>query len=156
MTTIKVKKLHSAAKLPSKAFQTDAGLDICCVSDPSFIESGGENIFIFESCTSHLFHTGISVEIEPGYCLALWDKSGLATKFGLTTLAGIVDSGYVGEVLVCLYNFNGKYDDPVIIREGQKIVQGLVLPVPLVDIIEVGELSDTDRGSGGFGSTGKF
>jgi dUTP pyrophosphatase len=82
----------------------------------------------------------------------MWDKSGVAFNHKLKTLSGVIDSGYRGESLVSLINLG---TEPYIVEKGHKIVQMLIQKVERVKIIEADELSDTSRGNGGFGSTGK-
>ena len=95
--------------------------------------------------------TGIKVAIPPGHAGLIWDRSGLAAKNGLHTLAGVIDSGYRGEVGVVLINL-GK--DTFTIEKGMRIAQMLIQPVVCAGIVEVASLSQTARGEGGFGSTG--
>lgn len=96
--------------------------------------------------------TGVALEIPEGYVGLIWDKSGLSQKFGLRTLGGVVDSGYRGEVMVGIINLS---KDPYIFEKGHKVAQMLIQKREHCDIVEVEQLSETERGSGGFGSTGK-
>ena len=90
--------------------------------------------------------------IPEGHAGLIWPRSGMAVKQGVDVFAGVVDSGYRGEVMVCLYNSSSS---PVEISKGDRIAQMLIQPVPLVRIAEVSNLDDTSRGDGGFGSSGK-
>ncbi len=138
---IKIKKLHSVAKIPEYAHSTDAGLDIFSI----------EKVVIFPGVRV-LISTGIAMEIPHGFVGLIWDKSGVATKHGLKTLAGVVDAGYRGEIKVGLINLS---TTDYSIEIGDKIAQMLIQKVEHVTIQEVLELSDTPRGVGAFGSTGE-
>ena len=96
--------------------------------------------------------TGIAMEIPDGYVGLIWDKSGLSQKAGLKTLGGVVDAGYRGEVLVGVINLskeNYKFE------KGHKVAQMIIQKREHCDIVEVAELGSSERGSAGFGSTGK-
>lgn len=99
-----------------------------------------------------LVGTGVAMEIPDGYVGLIWDKSGLSNNHGLKTLGGVIDAGYRGEVKVGLVNLS---DKDYTVRAGEKVAQMLIQKVEHVAIEEVPELSDTSRGDGGFGSTGK-
>lgn len=138
---LKVKRLHPEAQLPTRANKTDAGLDLYSIEE-KVLAPGARAII----------KTGISVEFPGGYGLFIWDRSGLSTRNGLHRLAGVVDSLYRGEVGVALINLGqGSYT----IKVGDKIAQAILAPIALPTVIEVDELSDTTRGEGGFGSTGR-
>ena len=143
---IKVKRLTETAKLPTKAHDTDACFDLY-VDEPEL-----EYIWINEGC-SFSFHTGISTEIPRGYFCAIFARSGLGIKKNLrpSNCVGIIDSDNRGEWLVNLIN-DGKTAQ--CIQHGDRVSQFCILPVLDFDLVEVEHLSDTDRGSGGFGSTG--
>lgn len=138
---IKFQLLRADAKLPQYAHNTDAGFDI--YSTETKILASGER---------YVFQTGLSSEISEGYFVSLRDKSGLAAKYGLHALAGVIDSGYRGEWGVVIVNTG---QDPVTINKGDKIAQGILQPAPQAKIVAVDNLSETERGSGGFGSTGR-
>jgi dUTP pyrophosphatase len=96
--------------------------------------------------------TGIALEI-PESCVGLiWDKSGLSHRHGIKTLGGVIDSGYRGEVMIGIINLS---NTPYTFEKGHKVAQMIVQRIELVDIIEVEELTETERGDSGFGSTGK-
>jgi dUTP pyrophosphatase len=145
--TIKVKKLTSTATIPTKSRKTDAGYDL--YSD--------EDIAIYPEDTK-LISTGIAFAIPDGYAGLIWDRSGLGTK-GIHRHAGVVDSSYRGEVKVALYNARPGHvdftDNMYFISRGDRIAQILFQKVPHFDLVETEELDDTDRGSSGFGSSGK-
>ena len=96
--------------------------------------------------------TGIRMAIPSGYVGLIWDKSGIALKHGMTTIGGVIDAGYRGEITILLHNLSTQ---PFTIEKGKKIAQMLIQPVEQKEIIEVPELDmNTQRGQGGFGSTG--
>lgn len=138
---LKIKKLYATAKIPVYAHHSDAGFDLCAV----------ESVMISAGARA-LIGTGIAMEIPEGYVGLVWDKSGLSNNHGLKTLGGVVDAGYRGEVKVGLINLS---DEDYHIQAGHKIAQMLIQKVEYAGIKEVAELSDTARGHGGFGSTGK-
>jgi dUTP pyrophosphatase len=140
MISFKVKKLSPEAVVPTKENPGDAGIDV--YANESHTLQPGER---------HTFGTGVSVEIPDGYVALFWDRSGLGSK-GIHRLAGVVDSGYRGEWKVVLLNTT---DEPYEIKKGDKIVQCVLQKFEPVDIQEVEELSDTERGEAGFGSSGR-
>lgn len=133
--------LEKGAYLPTRAHEADAGYDLRAT----------EGCTIFPGM-SKVFDTGVHVQLPKGTCGLLVSKSGLNTKFGLVS-TGLIDSGYTGSVRVKLYNHGM---NPVSIEIGQKISQLVILPIFTPELEVVEELEDTDRGDGGFGSTGKF
>ena len=138
--TLKVKRLVPNAKLPMYATLYDAGMDL--YSSKTIILSPGQRVIV---------PTGIAVGIPKGYVGLIWDKSGIAFSSGLKTLGGVIDSGYRGEIGVIIHNLSL---DEYTIQEGKKIAQMLVQKIEQKEIIEVDSLDETDRGDGGFGSTG--
>jgi len=138
---LKIKKLHPDAKIPHYAHHDDAGFDLFAVKDITVKK--GERTAI---------PTGIAMEIPEGYVGLIWDKSGLAMKHGIKTIGGVVDSAYRGEVLIGVINFG---ESDYTFEKGHKIAQMIIQKKEFVDFEEVKELSDTTRGDGGFGSTGK-
>lgn len=139
--TLKIKRLHEDAKIPSYARPGDAGLDLYAVGEVIL----APNIRV-------IIPTGIAMEIPDGYVGLIWDKSGLSIKHGLKTLGGVVDSGYRGEVLVGIMNFS---DAEYTIHKGEKVAQMIIQRKESIVVEETIELSETARGEGGFGSTGK-
>jgi dUTP pyrophosphatase len=138
---LKVKKVHPEAKLPNYAHPHDAGMDLFALEEVNI--KPGETARI---------RSGIAIEIPEGYVGLCWDKSGLSMKNGIKVLAGVIDSGFRGELVMGVINL-GK--EVYIFEKGHKVMQMLIQPVEIVDIMESEELSDTSRGEGGFGSTGK-
>ena len=135
------KKLNNDAKNPVYAYEDDAGFDLFSVEAINI--KAGEIVQI---------HTGLSFEIPKGCVGLIWDKSGLSQKFGLKTLGGVIDSGYRGEVLIGIINLS-KTDFNL--EKGQKVAQMIIQKKEYCEIIERGDLSETERGSGAFGSSGK-
>jgi len=136
----KVKLLHPDAKVPTYADEEAAGCDIYSIEDHEF--QPGE---------TYKISTGIAIEIRKGKVLLLWDRSGMGSK-GIPKYAGVIDSNYRGELKVVLHNST---DRPYRVSKGDKIVQGICQDYYRVLWETANELSDTSRGSGGFGSTGK-
>ncbi|MDI6697649.1 MAG: dUTP diphosphatase [Candidatus Saccharicenans sp.] len=141
MMKVLIKKISPEARTPAYGHQGDAGFDLfSCIQ---LTINPGETAAV---------PTGLQMAIPSGYVGLIWDKSGIALG-GVHRLAGVVDSGYRGEVRVVLTNL-GK--QPFVIRSGMKIAQMLIQPVQMVDIVEVDSLDRTARGEGGFGSTGLY
>ena len=136
---LKVKKLAEHARLPSYAHEGDAGMDLFSAEEA-----------ILKPLQPYAVPTGISIEIPEGFVGLVWDKSGLALK-GIKTMAGVIDSGYRGEIRIVLINLE-KSDFKI--ENGTKIAQLLIQPVARAEILESHELSDTARGHKAFGSTG--
>ena len=139
---LKVQRLCDDAILPSYAHPGDAGLDICAC-ESARLDPG-------ESC---MVKTGISIELPPGTEAQVRPRSGLALKHGVTVLnsPGTIDEGYRGEVGVIRINLGAV---PFVVEQGMKIAQMVVAPVMTVEVEKVDDLTDTARGTGGFGSTG--
>ena len=137
---IKVKKLSEDAILPKYAKADDAGMDFYSNQDTQILPNERK-----------LINTGISIAIPKGYVCLIWDKSGIATKHGVKTMAGVIDSGYRGEIKILFHNLS---NETYLIEKNKKIAQMLIQPVEQREIVEVEELDNTDRGTGGFGSTG--
>ena len=138
---IKFKKMDSNAKLPSYANPGDAGMDFY----------SAEN-YVLRPNERKTVKTGIAMAIPVGYVGLIWDKSGLASKKGIKTMAGVVDSGYRGEVQIVLHNLG---NEDFVVEKDMKIAQMLIQPIHQPRLEEVAELDETKRGEGGFGSTGK-
>lgn len=136
---MKVKKLHPQAKLPVRAHATDSGADLFAL----------ERTVLPPHAISHV-HTGIAVELPENTSGIIWGKSSVESK-GIKAMAGLIDAPYRGELIVCMYNLNST---EFVFEAGQKIAQLVVLPTLYPSFEEVAELTDTARGSGGFGSTG--
>ena len=139
---VMVKKLHPDAIIPSYAHLGDACIDIYSVED--IIIKAGERVLV---------STGLAMEFPEGYVCLIWDKSGLAAKSGIKTMCGVIEHTYRGEYKIVMFN-TSKEDFKI--SKWQKICQALIQPIITAEIEEVQELSDSARGSGGFGSTGDF
>lgn len=147
MITIKIKKEHpDVSTIPTRAFSSDAGLDMYAyINSPEGIKiHPGETIMI---------GTGISMSIPTGYFGGIFARSGLSTKEGLrpANCVGVVDAGYRNEIMVALHNDSNEIRTVI---NGQRIAQIIILPVLDVNLTEVNELDETDRGANGFGSSG--
>lgn len=125
-----------------RANPTDAGMDLLASEDK-----------VIPPLSRAVVSTGISMEIPEGYYGKIAPRSGLALKYGIDVLAGVVDSPYRGEIRVIL--FNTDKEETFNIRQGDKIAQIIIEKHYNFDFVEVDELSHTERGAGGFGSTGR-
>lgn len=141
---IKIKRLSETATLPTRGSVAAAGYDLYADIEETTIQPG----------ETKKIPAGISVEIPEGYFGGIFARSGLSTKEGLrpANCVGVIDADYRGPIMVALHN-----DSDVVrtITPGEKIAQMVVLPFLSVEFEEVEELTDTERGAGGFGSTGK-
>ncbi|MBI4919937.1 dUTP diphosphatase [Candidatus Azambacteria bacterium] len=137
---LKIQKIDSNASAPNYATKGDAGLDFYSAED-----------IVLKPGQRQAVNTGIKMEIPAGYVGLVWDKSGLALKNGIKTMAGVVDAGYRGEIKIVLINFG---NEDFIVKKGFKIAQMLIQKIeePTIEIVE--ELSDSERSENGFGSTG--
>jgi dUTP pyrophosphatase len=140
-THLKVKKINDKAKIPTRSHMNDAGMDLCSL----------EKLVVLPQ-TRSIIPTGICIEIPEGYYGRVAPRSGLAAKNGIDIFAGVVDCSYRGEIKVILYNSDKQ--NPFIINEGDRIAQLIIEKYYNFPIEVVSDLSDTSRGSGGFGSTG--
>jgi dUTP pyrophosphatase len=138
---IKVKKTEERAIIPTRSNSDDAGWDLYSITTRPIAPSQRVTI-----------RTGISLQIPEEYVGLIWPRSGMSVKNGIDVLAGVVDSGYRGEIKVCLLNTSREWMD---IKEGDRIAQILFQEVPHFKLQEVEILQNSDRGQGGFGSTGK-
>lgn len=137
---IKVQTMSKYGRVPTKINPSDAGWDIYAAEDA-----------IIDPSKSQLISTDMAMAIPEGYVGLIWDRSGMAAKRGIHRFAGVIDSGYRGEVKVCLWNSSNEH---CIINKGDRIAQILFQPVPSLPLIQVQNLNDTSRGKKGFGSTG--
>ena len=138
--------LDEGAYMPERAHEWDAGLDIMT---PKAFTIRGSNIM--DGSGKIVIDTGVHVEIPEGYVGLLMSKSGLNVKHNLTG-EGVIDSHYTGSIAVKLYNDGG---EPYHFNAGDKLIQLLIVPVLTPELEVVDSLEETDRGDGGFGSTGK-
>ncbi len=139
---MKIKKLNPEAKLPTYGSTDAAGMDLYAVAGGEI--KAGETVMI---------GTGIAMAIPKGYVGLIYARSGLACKQDLAPAnkVGVIDADYRGEIIVALHN-HGKEDR--LVQAGDRIAQMVITPYETVALEEVDELDDTDRGAGGFGSTG--
>ena len=140
--TLKFKRVHPDAVLPAYAHPSDAGMDIRSVEE-----------LVIPAGKRALVHTGLVILLPPLYEAQVRPRSGLALKAGVTVLnaPGTIDSGYRGEIGVILANFG---DADFKVAKGDKIAQLVIAPVTQPEIEEAEVVDETDRGAGGFGSTG--
>lgn len=134
------KRLDPGAVLPVRGSSLSAGLDICAIEDLTI--QPGERV---------LARTGLAVAIPEGYYGRLAPRSGLATQKGLDTLAGVIDADYRGEIRCLLYNAG---DEAIHLLAQSKVCQLIIEKIAKPTAVWADEISDTDRGTGGFGSTG--
>ena len=146
MEVLKVKKVRENAKIPTRATEGSAGLDLyACIEEPITLNKGDKAVI----------PTGIAIGLDdPHYAAFIHSRSGLAIKHGIGLLnsVGVIDSDYRGEVCVGVIK---QTEESYTIQPFERIAQMVIKPVELPEIIEVEELDETDRGAGGFGSTGK-
>ncbi len=146
MDILKVKKLCDNAVIPKKATEGSAGMDLyACIDEPVVVNS--------HRCVK--FHTGIAIALpSPEYGAFIFARSGLSVNHGLApaNCVGVVDSDYRGEIIVGLVN---QFDEPYTVQPGERIAQMIIMPVSRMNVCECDELDETERSSGGFGSTGR-
>ncbi len=142
---VRIKRLNDKAVIPVYGSEYAAGADLFACTD-------GEKVEIAPSETKFI-HTGIALEVPVGYAGLIYARSGAACKRGLAPAnkVGVVDSDYRGEVMVALHNHSTVTQS---IEDGERIAQMVIAPYLTAEFIEVNELDDTERGEGGFGSTG--
>ena len=142
--TVRYQKLDLRAVVPSYGSAAAAGADLYAVLDAPLTLKPGETVLV---------HTGLALEIPEGYAGMVFARSGLATKRGLAPAnkVGVIDADYRGEVMVSLHNHSNAEQT---VEHGERVAQLVILPFLAADFLEAESLSDTDRGSGGFGSTG--
>ena len=140
---LEIKKVRAGAVVPARAYAGDAGMDLAAC----------ERVELRPGARA-LVPTGLAVAIPDGYAGYVQPRSGLAAKHGISIVntPGLVDSGYRGELLVNLVNHDEM--EPFVVEPGMRIAQLVILPVPAVELVEVDELPDSERGADGFGSSG--
>ena len=142
---VRIKKLNENAIIPTYGTEYSAGADIYALLDSEVEIAPHETKFI---------HTGISAEIPEGYCGLVFARSSLGAKRGLAPAnkVGVIDSDYRGEVMVALHNHS---EAVATVEPGERVAQLAIVPFLKAEFVESDSLTDTDRGAGGFGSTGK-
>ena len=140
-TTIKIKK-DNGVELPIYKTEGSAGMDLCSL-----------DTVIIEPLERAKIHTGIYIELQEGYEAQIRARSGLACNHGITlaNCIGTIDSDYRGEIIVCLINLSKESDT---VNKGDRIAQMVIAEYVRADIIDTDKLTNTERGIGGFGSTG--
>lgn len=138
---VKFKKLYPEARLPEYAHENDAGADLFCLRDITLQPNERQTIPL-----------GLAAEFPSDYVALFHDKSGLASKRGLTCLAGVIDASYRGEWAVVLFNTS---NEPQTLKAGDKVAQVLFQKIEHPLFVEVNTMIETERGAGGFGSTGR-
>ena len=143
MIDLKIKKLSDKAVIPSYGSAYAAGADLYSAEEEMTIQPG----------ETKLVHTGLAMQIPEGYVGLIYARSGIATKRGLAPAnkVGVIDSDYRGEIMVSVFNHSSA---PQTIAAGERVAQMVITPYLTVNFTEADELDDTDRGAGGFGSTG--
>lgn len=138
-----IKKLDPTVELPAYAYEGDAGLDLRANEDVTL-----------QPFERRLIATGLAIAIPDGYAGFVQPRSGLALREGLSMVntPGLIDAHYRGELKVCAINFDSTH--PIHVKRGERIAQLVIQQVPTVTLVEVDELDATDRGTGGFGSSG--
>lgn len=142
MIELSIRRLRNDAVLPERAYAGDAGLDLAACERVAL--GPGERAVV---------GTGLAVAIPEGYAGFVQPRSGLAARHGISVVnsPGLVDSGYRGELRVIVLNTDAR--EPFVVEPGMRIAQLVVLPVPELELTEVDELPETDRGVRGFGSS---
>ena len=145
MKELKIKKVRENAKIPTRATVGSAGMDLyACIDEPITLNGGDKAVI----------PTGIAIGLSsPEYAAFVYARSGLAIKHGISLLnsVGVIDSDYRGEICVGVIN---QLKEPYTIEPFERIAQMVIQPVALPELVEVDDLDETDRGAGGFGSTG--
>ena len=146
VVNVKMKKLYENTKLPTRVDDGSAGLDLYAHLNDDYMR-------VIKPHTTEMISVGFAMETPNNTYGAIFARSGLASKKGLrpANCVGVVDSTYRGEVFVALHNDTEK---PQQIMNGDRIAQLIIMEYPTVGIIETDNLSETERGTGGFGSTG--
>lgn len=134
-------KLLPGATIPYRAHLTDAGMDLYSRETKGILPGG-----------SATFDTGVCIELPPNTFGKVESRSGLNVKRGVVSCGGVIDQGYTGSIVVKLYNLS---DEVYVVDKGERIAQLIILPYLAPDLEIVDELNDTDRGTSGFGSSGK-
>lgn len=135
-----IKKLREEAKLPTRAHHDDAGINLYACGNHTI-----------KPRQTLMIPIGVAMEIQEGYVGLIWDKSSIGSK-SIKTLGGVIDAGYRGELKVMIHNLS---NESYTFEHGHKVAQIIIQRVEFPEIIESEKLSESKRGTGGFGSTGK-
>lgn len=141
--TVPIKRINPDVELPGYAYEGDAGLDLRSAEDVSL-----------KPFERRLISTGLAIAIPEGYAGFVQPRSGLALKQGLSmaNTPGLIDAHYRGELKICAINLDPTHT--IEVKRGDRIAQLVIQKVPVVKLVDVAELDETDRGAGGFGSSG--
>lgn len=141
---LKFKKLSEDAVLPVKAHATDAGLDLTATGITTQINECGQLMLVY--------HTGLAVEIPEGYVGLLFPRSSVYKKsLAQTNSVGVIDAGYRGEIMAVFKTTTDVI--PAVYKQGDRFAQLVIVPIPEIEVVEAEELSESDRGENGYGST---
>jgi len=140
MSHVKIFRINKEIEMPFYAKEGDAAFDLRSAED-----------YVLKSGEQKTIKTGIKMVIKEGYVGLIWDRSGIANKYGIHALAGVIDSGYRGEVGIVLKNLSDKDFE---ITKNMRIAQMLIQQVERAKLEEVDDVEDSERGNKGFGSTG--
>lgn len=145
MPIVNIKKLDPRAIMPKYGTEYSAGADLCALLSEPLTIKPHETVMV---------HTGLSIEVPEGYAGLVYARSGIASKRGLAPAnkVGVIDADYRGEIMVAIHNHS---ENDAVIECSERIAQLVIAPFLKAEFNEVDELSDTERGKGGFGSTGK-
>ncbi|NQU78766.1 dUTP diphosphatase [Candidatus Woesearchaeota archaeon] len=142
MVQVRIHRLDKTMDVPTYARKGDAAFDLRS-AEKKVVAAGHKEIV----------KTALRIAVPEGYCGLIWDRSGLAAKNSMHCLAGVLDSGYRGEIGIVLQNL-GK--EEFVVEKNMRIAQMLIQPVAAAELIDVDDLEETERGAGGFGSTGRM
>lgn len=141
---VKIKKLHENAVIPTYAKPGDAGMDLHAVD------------IHYDDDDNIVYKTGLAFEIPEGYVGLIFPRSSnRKTDMYLTNSVGVIDSGYRGEVAVSFKHRDFAFSRDTEYKRGDRVAQMIIIPYPFIKFVEVNELSETERGEGGHGSTGR-
>lgn len=140
MKELRIRKMHAAARIPTRANATDAGLDLSAIERT-----------VFEPGQTRLVRTGIAVALDAGFVGLVADRSSMAKK-GFKTAGGVIDAGYRGEIQVVLMNLS---QQTLVVETDDRIAQLLVVGIAMPAVVEADDLDATERGTRGFGSSGR-
>ena len=142
---LKIKRLTDDAVLPIRAHKGDAGIDLTCTTITQEVNECGQLIIVY--------HTGLAMEIPEGFVGLVFPRSSIANKsLTFTNCVAVIDSGFRGELVIKMRSTTDVV--PAIYKPGERFAQLVLVQIPEYTIVEAAELSETDRGEGGFGSTG--
>jgi len=149
-TKIRYKILRPGAKAPTKTYDGDAGWDLYA----SLTGDAPAPVVVIQPGQVKAITTGLALEIPKGWMGLIKERSGLASRYGVHVVGGVIDSGYRGELIVLLAKPHLP-EEPLVVRDGDRIAQLLLLPVPEVEWLQADDLSPSERGTQGFGSSGR-